>query len=357
MMITRLLLHKVKILIYKPYARFRILRKMRRISKSLSGESVFFLLNTPSHGNLGDHFITCAERSFLNENWASKRIIYITSSELFYGLKQCISKIRSKDVVFITGGGFLGSLYTDESRITKIVQRLSHNKIVFFPQSVFYDESKKGIVMREKAASVYRSHPLLFFSSRDLSTFELVNTSFLSNNLHRSLLLPDIALYLDYQRHNDRQKVLFCIRKDDESIINYQTIEILKHNLISKGFTYSDIDTYHPCPISAVIDTNGVNNKLKEFSSAILVITDRLHGMIFSAITGTPALVFDNLTKKNSQVYNLWLNQIPYIRFFRDIDNIDNDLDELLSSHHYSYSHYCDSIRKYFKPLIHFIDE
>ena len=41
-----------------------------------------------------------------------------------------------------------------------------------------------------------------------------------------------------------------------------------------------------------------LKQKIEEFQSAELVITDRLHGMIFSVITGTPCIAFDNLMRK-----------------------------------------------------------
>ncbi len=37
-----------------------------------------------------------------------------------------------------------------------------------------------------------------------------------------------------------------------------------------------------------------LNSKFAEFLSSGLVITDRLHGMIFAAITGTPCIALDN---------------------------------------------------------------
>ena len=46
-----------------------------------------------------------------------------------------------------------------------------------------------------------------------------------------------------------------------------------------------------------------VYNKLTEFASARLVITDRLHGLIFSAITNTPCIAFDNLSGKVHGTY------------------------------------------------------
>jgi len=52
----------------------------------------------------------------------------------------------------------------------------------------------------------------------------------------------------------------------------------------------------------------------KDFSTAELVITDRLHGMIFAAITGTPCIALDNSTGKIANSYN-WIQSLGYIKF------------------------------------------
>ena len=54
-------------------------------------------------------------------------------------------------------------------------------------------------------------------------------------------------------------------------------------------------------------------NLLQQFSKSKLVITDKLHGMIFAIVTGTPCVVFDNKTRKISGVYK-WVEKLPYIK-------------------------------------------
>ena len=66
-----------------------------------------------------------------------------------------------------------------------------------------------------------------------------------------------------------------------------------------------------------------MNKKFKQFKGAELVITDRLHCMIFCVITGTPCVAIDNSNKKISGVYNEWLGEINWVKFATDSD-IDN---------------------------------
>ena len=50
--------------------------------------------------------------------------------------------------------------------------------------------------------------------------------------------------------------------------------------------------------ILAEVRKSVIVNKLKEFAGAQLVITDRLHGMVFCYLTNTPCIVFSNYNHK-----------------------------------------------------------
>ena len=53
---------------------------------------------------------------------------------------------------------------------------------------------------------------------------------------------------------------------------------------------------------------------MQEFCGAELLITDRLHGMVFAALTGTPCIVFSNYNHKVKGTYE-WIKYLPYIRY------------------------------------------
>ena len=46
-----------------------------------------------------------------------------------------------------------------------------------------------------------------------------------------------------------------------------------------------------------------IKKKIVEFSSCKIIVTDRLHGMIFSLIAGVPCVAIDNKNHKVSGVY------------------------------------------------------
>lgn len=59
-------------------------------------------------------------------------------------------------------------------------------------------------------------------------------------------------------------------------------------------------------------------NKFKDFQKSKLVITDRLHGMVFCAISGTPCIAFSNYNHKVKGTYD-WIKDLDYIKY---VDNI-----------------------------------
>lgn len=52
---------------------------------------------------------------------------------------------------------------------------------------------------------------------------------------------------------------------------------------------------------------------MKRIEACSVLVTDRLHGMIFAYITGTPCIVMDNKTNKVFGVYEEWLSDVDWI--------------------------------------------
>lgn len=61
------------------------------------------------------------------------------------------------------------------------------------------------------------------------------------------------------------------------------------------------------------------------------MLTDKLHGMIFLYITGTPCIVLANDNHKIEETYKHWLNNANYIRFIekKTVENILDAINEL----------------------------
>ena len=71
-----------------------------------------------------------------------------------------------------------------------------------------------------------------------------------------------------------------------------------------------------------------IYKKLKKFAKSKIVITDRLHGMIFAYLTQTPCIVFSNYNHKVIGTYE-WIKDVNYIEL-ANIDNMEEQIDRLM---------------------------
>ena len=104
----------------------------------------------------------------------------------------------------------------------------------------------------------------------------------------------------------------------------------LKRRLNYK-FTISDtVVDYSPMDVTR---DKELKKKFKQISRAKVVVTDRLHGMIFCAFTNTPCIVLSNYNHKIKNSYETWLNHLDYIKFYDtiDVDKIIKDIEGLYS--------------------------
>ena len=79
-----------------------------------------------------------------------------------------------------------------------------------------------------------------------------------------------------------------------------------------------------------------IRRKMQEFCRSELVITDRLHGMVFAAITDTPCIVFSNYNHKVEGVYQ-WIKHLPYIKYVNSIEEAEKYIPELLKMRYYKF--------------------
>ena len=127
--------------------------------------------------------------------------------------------------------------------------------------------------------------------------------------------MPDFGLlYHGYNRQEDRcDKISICFRKDVEKVISDDLIdEVMSQSSALSSVTTVETNIY-PTEVKVSQREFTVHNKLREISTSRLLITDRLHAMIFAALTNTPCLAFDNATHKVRGVYE-WIKELDFIR-------------------------------------------
>lgn len=313
------------------------------------------LFGSPEHCNLGDHAISIAEMQFLRDNFTNYHIVEL-SSGTFNRYTEIIRKfIKCKDILIVTGGGFLGNLWIEEELwVRKLIQIFPHNKIIIFPQTVYFTNDAVGEREKRKSIDIFSRHKRLIFFLRDQKSYCLVKSEY--KKLKYIGMAPDFVTYLNLSEpHFAREGILLCLRDDKESVsdIKDELIEYLER----KKIKYSFISTIATGDYCNICDRDIRFRELTDkFKKGKLVITDRLHAMLFAAITGTPCFALDNISGKVSGVYK-WIDYLPYVFFVESPERLKEALDHYLTldmSRNFDYDNknlqtYFQMIKKYIR--------
>lgn len=311
------------------------------------------LIGTPLHANLGDHLISAAEYSFL-KSISYPRNVYDIPTEVYLIWGERLKKVINNDTtIFINGGGWMGNLWTVEERnIQKIVHDFKENKIIIFPQTIFYDEAIADFhALKDSGIRIYNACKNMTICLRDKASYEFARVHYKNTRL---VYCPDIALSYQYNSsHNAESRVAFCLRDDRENITDKNQIQALELYFKENKWTCDYISTIAKKPVPLYQRNIMIQKKLHQFASYRFIVTDRLHGMIYSYITGTPCIVFDNKTRKVSGTYQAWLRESKSLLFIDGPLDL-NVIDEFIKSNRISIKKDLD-LNKYFKELMEII--
>lgn len=272
------------------------------------------LLMLPQHGNLGDQAISLAEIKFLRQIFSNIKVIFNLNDYKRY--------IKSNSLIFLQGGGNLGWRYDfEEKNRREIIENYPNNKIIIFPQTIYFEENYKNEENISKM--IYSKHKNLTIIAREKVSFNIMNKLFNNNTI---LYSPDIVTYLDnlIELNNiNKNGALLLFRNDSERFLNKSFIDDI-YLYINKLYKYVNItDTVIDKNIDSLEQAKEeVSIKLKQIASHEIVITDRLHGMIFCAITQTSCIVIRNYNHKISSSSE-WFKHLDYIKFI-DLFNMES---------------------------------
>lgn len=271
--------------------------------------------------NLGDMAITYAQKRFLQNCFPESDVITVPSTSTYYAIKTIKTFIKPNDIVTIIGGGNMSDMYVSlENARLHVVKSFPNNKIISFPQTMAFSETPYGRKRQKISRKVYSKHKNLKLFVREPFSLERIKKAFPDV---KSGLCPDIVLSLNkFEPKCDRHGVLCCLRSDNEQLIQSNRREELIKAVNNR---YSDVTFKDTVDISLEECTEAkYEQTLETFWDMLrhkeVVVTDRLHCMIFCAITGTPCVVMDNLNRKISGVYRAWLQNVDYIRLVEKND-------------------------------------
>lgn len=320
----------------------------------LNWNTEFYLVNTPTHGNLGDHAIVLAERQLLQDFFLKHT--ELTVQQLDYHEKYYARVIPKNRIIAIHGGGYLGMLWPmEEYRFRRILKAFHNHKVVVFPQTVTFDMTTDvGRTFFEESKKIYYTHPNLTIFVREKQSYEFMRKYMQNLNVQ---MVPDIVTLLrNPPISQKRNNILLCMRKDHEKCLSIEDCQYIVNILHKKypSWKINETDTVLSQQIMPKERARLVYGKLLQFSQAHLVVTDRLHGMIFSALTSTPCIALGNSNGKVKNVYE-WIKQNHYIYYLDDPKQIECILHKLDFEQTYCYQR--DYIEKAFIPLIEFLQK
>lgn len=273
------------------------------------------------YANLGDLAITYAQREFLREMYPDREVIMVPSTETYTSMKTLKKIINKDDVITLIGGGNMSDLYWSlESARLFVIKSFKKNKIVSFPQTVSFSDTEKGRECLNTSRKVYSKHKNIVFFLRENNAFTRFKKYFPSVKCE---LCPDMVLSLNKtEPRAERDKVVCCLRNDGES---YITGAQRKSIITQMRNNFDNVILRDTVDVSVDECTEEVfESTLESFwamlRSSRVVVTDRLHCMIFCVITGTPCVAIDNSNNKISGVYDQWLNEISWVKFATDVD-------------------------------------
>ncbi len=287
------------------------------------------LLGVPEYGNMGDIAITHAETQFIKDSLGEYELLEILEDDIEKNISDIKNIISDEDILFLQGGGNLGDEYVSfEETRRLIINTFPNNKIVIMPQTIHFSDTETGRTELEKSKEVYNNHNYLTVIAREEVSYEIMKKEFNKANI---ILAPDIVMYLDKTNANiKRSGATLFLRNDAEKILTEEESKKISQ-VISKYYTkvlYTDTHIGDDIKITKDLREKMLEPKWQEARESELVITDRLHGMIFAAITSTPCIAFGNYNHKIKSSFK-WLEHFNYIKYIEDVEQLEDAVKEL----------------------------
>lgn len=295
----------------------------------------------PTHPNLGDQAQLMCTEKWIAENFKGYKylslgqicvpfqnapnILFVNYTFWCYIVLKLV--VRRNDVFIGHSGYFFVDHHVGWFSYDFLLQHWS-NKFIILPQTInFYTP-----VVKQRVSRIFGNKKNLILLCRDNVSYQNAKELFGNTKL---LLYPDIVTSLIGTRTytNKREGVLFCMRNDIEAYYKPEQIKSLMNKFgdIRKEM----VDT--TLKITSMQMRNHrdqfINNMIEKISTYKVVITDRYHGTIFSAIANTPVVVVNSADHKLSSGVN-WFPKSEFknnIQFAQNLEETYSKVVEILN--------------------------
>lgn len=304
-----------------------------------------FLFNTPQHTNIGDHAIAECEKELFRDFFPEYEVIEIREDFYAENKYYLTRYVNREDILVITGGGFLGTLWlkNGEDVVREIIMAYPHNKIIIMPQTMWFENSEYGECQERISKEIYEKADHLLLFLREHISYKRAKKLF--SDKVKCVEVPDIVLSMQgFDNPIQKQRIgALCLKNDKESILKDEEKEQIVQTLKKYVYQITMTSMHAEQPVSIKFRKQAIENKLLELKGYQVVVTDALHCMIFCAVSGTPCVALDNISKKLSGVYE-WIKELPYIFLASSVQDVGRALEDVLSvkkmSYRFSYDEY-----------------
>lgn len=288
------------------------------------------LYDVPFYKNIGDVLIWQGELNFLEGNG-----IEILDFADYHTYKKL--KFSADVTILFQGGGNIGDLYHEHvDMLLKLVGDFPNNRIIVFPQTVFYKDEKR---MKQDFA-LLRKHGNLYFCARDNTSYEIIKPLLAD----KALVLPDMAFCIDrhflrqwqkkvsynslYVRRNDVEANGSIIQGSFDTVTDWPCFEhkIKSSNILNTAF--DRIYRYLPF-VRFVLRERWKQYANNSFRLLMLrdgvsfispykeIVSERLHGCILAILLDKEVTVVDNSYGKNKSFFETWLKDFEQVKLFQ----------------------------------------
>lgn len=299
-----------------------------------------YLIGTPEHNNIGDAAIAYAEIKFIENNFSSYNFIEVVETKVLDSISVLQKYITNQDLVFYHGGGNMGTIYVSQELARQtFVKAFSSQKIFSFPQSIIFENNKISEKLKKRLIKTYSETDNFILCAREQVSLDIMSNLFPNKKI---IFCPDIVFSLNiYDKLNiNRDHTVITLLRNDDEHNRTQHFDLLVQNLFQKNYNrIVKSDTTYKNEEDKIQIKNREKillDKWNELTNSELVLTDRLHGMIFSYITQTPCLVISNKNHKIISSINTWLADCNFIKII-DInfssEEVKKEIEDLKSIH------------------------
>ena len=284
--------------------------------------SDYWLLEVPYYTNIGDTLIWQGEIDFLSKLPYRRRGM----SSYFTDIPKTI---KATDVILLQGGGNFGDLYFDPQNYRmRIVQKYPNNKIIIFPQTVWFEHERN---MKDCAEQLSKC-PNLTICTRDKESYDILKCYFVND----ILLVPDMAFCIDISKWKTSpvtKEALLLKREDKELKMTNELVQLEA----TAGITVTDWPTFTESSwqktwfrrtlkyAPVIFDWYAYNifrpylikSGVELISSHKKIFSTRLHAAILSILLckARTLIWFDNSYGKNKNFFETWLKDCDGIQF------------------------------------------